>query len=174
MAAFATCLNPGRATGQETLGLHPGMTYDEAKAFVTADNNLVYQAFDPADMVVSNTSRRYIPAFSASLLFCPGSAYDGKAITVITTERFANADGVAMVQRFHDLFQKMDGDQLGEVLSTRTEGDEARKQGTVGVSIKHRLKNGEIWDLGIFNREEPGEHFIQLVRTISPDAACKR
>ena len=167
--AFATA-----ACAQDSLGVRPGMSYDEVKAYVAANQDLVYQEFGPSGLKVADVSRGFVPNFNADILFCPGSTYDGKAITIITSERFSSENATQGIARYHELFAKMAGDQLGEVLSTRTEGDEARRNGTVGVSIKHRLKNGEIWDLGLFNRREKDEHFIQLIRTISPDAACKR
>ena len=172
--ASSLLLGGTHARAQDSLDFSPGMSYAEVKSLVTANFNLVYQAFDPTNITISTSSRRYIPGLTAQIVFCPGSTYDGRAITVVTTERFTSKEASAMIQRFHDLFQRMSGDQVGDIISTRTESDEGRKLGSIGVSIKQRLKNGEIWDLGMFNRKEEDEHFIQLVRTVSPDVACKR
>ena len=163
----------GSACAQSLLDVRLGMSFDEVKRYVLSDSHLAFQYFAGDRLVIADTTAAYVPGIQFSVAFCPGSKYDGQVVTVGAT-KFYKGEPSQLIQDYHDMFLMMSGDHLANIIGTRTENDQGHKQGFVGVSIMHHLKDGETWDLGIFNRPEPNVQFIQLIRSIDVDTACKK
>lgn len=168
-----TCIGVFPAYGQSVLDISPGMFYDQVKKYALDNQNLAFRFFDQDKLDIANSTRSYVPSIEFLVAFCPWSDYDGKVVSVVATKTY-KGDSINMVQTFHDLFQQMSGDKLDSELGTRTETEQGQKMGCIGVSIKHLLKNGETWYLGIFNMPGPGIQAIQLQRSVAISSVCKK
>jgi phage-related protein len=167
------------AHAQSLLDISPGMDYEQVKGYGLTNRNLTFNLFDPAKLIIADTTKAFVPGVEFVVAFCPGSNYDGKVVSVVATKAYKTDSehpdaAIQLVQIFHDLFQQMSGDKLDSVLGTRTETEQGKKMGYVGVSIEHLLKNGETWDLGIFNLPEPNIQAIQLQRSVAINSECKK
>jgi hypothetical protein len=174
--AFVVLMPFADAQAQTLLDISPGMPFDQVKQYVLNDPHLAFQYFGADRLVISDSVRAFIGRIGFTVAFCPGSKYDGKVVSVLAIKTY-NADKedepIQMISTYHDLFQMMSGDQLADIIGTRTETDQGRKLGYVGVSIAHHLKNGETWDLGLFNRPEAHVQALQLQRSAAVEAVCK-
>lgn len=159
---------------QSLLDIGPGMSYDQVKGYTLNNANLVFTFFDPDKLAIADSTRAYVPGIRFQVAFCPGSNYDGNVVSVVATKAYKADNATQLIQAFHDLFQQMSGDKLDSELGTRTETEQGKKMGYVGVSIAHLLKNGEKWDLGIFNLPEAGVQAIQLQRSVPIKSVCKK
>jgi hypothetical protein len=175
--AVAASTYSGCANAQSLSDISPGMSYDEVRQYALSDPHLMFEYFDKDKIGIADRARAYVPGIEFRIAFCPGSNYDGKVVTVAAIKTYnteKSTDPIQMIQTYHDLFIMMSGDKLSSVIGTRTETEQGRTQGYAGVSISHLLKNGETWDLGIFNRPESQVQAIQLQRSIAANAVCKK